>query len=156
MRVENVGCSLAGRQPFTKGTMNASIRWHQHEPYNKAGVRRQRVLTMKNHLVFVLPFCVCFSLLLGILQTAHAGRVVDFTILQDGKTILRAHSGDDGSAGPNAVWRYLYTLALHPADGFQFIPERGRPLRMILRGNIRITCKIQWRGVNYFTGVGAR
>jgi hypothetical protein len=101
---------------------------------------------------------IALSILCGTIGTVHAflGRVVQFDILLDGKTILVAGHLDDGGAKPDEVWRELSELDLrNPARRFVLSEEETERLmeyerhlesmakdnRVKIEGKIRIFCR---------------
>ena len=69
---------------------------------------------------------------------AFAGRIVDINIELDGKAYLAAAKGDSGLPPPEAVWRYLAVVQLHPEEGVKIAPDPADPLRLTVRGKIAI------------------
>jgi hypothetical protein len=65
-----------------------------------------------------------------------AARYVPMTLSINGKAVLKAGSGDNGSPGPDVVWRYLKNAKFQPTNGFSVEPDRDDPLRATLAGNV--------------------
>lgn len=75
---------------------------------------------------------------------AQAGRVGSIKIAVDGHTLLTGNTFDSGSPQPAAVWRYLTSTELRPAEGVSIPPAQSDPLRSTLRG--KITIDVQYGG----------
>jgi hypothetical protein len=73
-------------------------------------------------------------------QSAHAGRVVQFEILIDGKVVLEAIRLDEGQ-NPDIAWGYLNTLQFEPQNGFTVPANTDDPLKARLKGKVRIFCR---------------
>ena len=66
---------------------------------------------------------IAFLALIVVTRSAQAGRVVQFEILVDGKTVLHASRLDQGE-GFNIAWNYLKTQPVqNPAERFVFSAE---------------------------------
>src|SRR5438876_2710156 len=77
-------------------------------------------------------------LLIHLTGYAEAARIITITIDVDGKPFLEGGSGDNGSPPPAAVWRYLTSSLLSPAQGVAVAPDPADPLKATLVGKIHI------------------
>jgi hypothetical protein len=67
---------------------------------------------------------------------AFAARLVPMSLSINGKVVMKASWGDNGSPGPDVVWRYLKNAKLQPMNGFTLEPDRDDPLHATLTGNV--------------------
>ncbi|HEV8002054.1 MAG TPA: hypothetical protein VGP63_19355 [Planctomycetaceae bacterium] len=67
---------------------------------------------------------------------AFAARYVPISISINGKIVMKSGTGDNGSPGPDVVWRYLKNAKLESVKGFSLEPDRDDPLRATLSGNV--------------------
>jgi hypothetical protein len=69
---------------------------------------------------------------------AEAARLVWIKIDLDGKPLFESGTADSGYPPPAAVWRYLTSAPLAPAQGIIVTAEPANPLQATLSGKIHI------------------
>ncbi len=105
------------------------------------------------------PFALWFASILFMLHgtaSVHAGRVVEFEILVEGKQVLVARTLDDGEFGPDELWDSLKRLPVrNPAKSYVLDETETKRLAdfetqferladkntVLLRGEIRVFCR---------------
>jgi hypothetical protein len=78
------------------------------------------------------------ALIFMLAASAHAARLVDFTISLDGHVVMESVGFDSGEQPPREVWTYLQNRLFKPKPGFTVPADAGNPLQATLRGRIRI------------------
>jgi hypothetical protein len=83
-----------------------------------------------------LPLLIC---VLGIVHVSSgpvfAARHVPIAISVNGKVVMKAGTGDNGSPDADTVWGYLKDAQLQPIKGFSVEPDREEPLKATLKGD---------------------
>lgn len=78
------------------------------------------------------------AVFISIPSVALASRVGGIKISIDDQKVLSASTFDNGTPPPAAVWRYLSSTELKPADGITIPVDESDPLKATLRGKISI------------------
>ncbi len=89
-----------------------------------------------------LPFLVApvltGFLLLCITPSAHAARLLRYTIEVNGTTLFTAIFADEGLSKPAEVWSYLQLISFTPDPTARYAVDDTRPMQVKLAGNIII------------------
>jgi hypothetical protein len=89
---------------------------------------------MRRH--YALFAAVCVFAVAG--PSAHAARLLKFTVEQGGKPVLVGIASDSGRATVAEMWNYLHRVRFEPSDGANIDVQSDDPSRGIIRGPLSL------------------